>query len=190
MSVLGVILARGGSKRVPGKNLRLLANQSLLVWAIGCGMCCEEIDDLVVSSDDEAILDEARRYVPTIRRPPEMATDEASPYPAMLHALDETGSYDLLCLLQPTSPFRAVEDVTACIEMCALGDFPAVASAEDGVIAPNGAVYVAWTDWLRDGGNFDGPAVGRYYMPEWRSLDIDTEADFDRACQMVGQYAA
>ena len=190
MTVLGVILARAGSKRVPGKNKRTLAGQSLTMWAVGCGMICPFIDELVVSSDDDDILEECRQFCKVVRRPKEMATDDASPYPAMLHALDEMGPHDHLCLLQPTSPFRSIEDVMNCIILCERNDLPAVASVEVGKKVPNGAVYVGRTDWLRDGGCFDGPAVGRYFMPPDRSLDIDTEDDFEQARQMVGGWMA
>jgi CMP-N,N'-diacetyllegionaminic acid synthase len=192
VNVLGLILARGGSKRVPRKNLRLLNDQSLLVWAIGVGMYAPSIDCLVVSSEDDEILREAWDHgADTIRRPEELATDEISSYPAMLHALDAVEEhYDYLCLLQPTSPFRAVEDVEGCIRQAQKSDLPAVASFTAGGDVPNGAIYVGRTDWLRDGGNFDGPAVGKFWMPISRSLDINTEADFALAEQLMKDMAA
>jgi CMP-N-acetylneuraminic acid synthetase len=191
MSVLGVILARGGSKRCPGKNLRQLNGQSLLAWAMSAGMLSPSIDALVVSSDDDEILEEAQRYgVSALKRPAEMATDEASSYPALLHALDTSDyPYDYVCLLQPTSPFRTALDIEACILIAKLEEHPAVVSFTEGADVPNGAVYVGRSDWLRDGGNFDGPAVARYDMPASRSLDIDTEEDFRRAIEIMDGIA-
>jgi CMP-N-acetylneuraminic acid synthetase len=183
MSVLGLILARGGSKRLPGKNTRLLMGQPLITWAIGQGMLSQRIDDLAVSSEDESILEIARYYSSAdgfhiIERPKELAEDDVTSYPPMLHALDEMGAFDWLCLLQPTSPLRTPEDIDECIERVQDSDYPAIASYMEGSLVPNGAVYVGRTDWLRDGGNFDGPAVARYDMPANRSVDIDTEEDW------------
>lgn len=194
MTVLGLILARGGSKRVPRKNVRPLADAPLIAWTLYAAGWSRTLDRLAVSSDDEEILDIARLWgADAIRRPPEMATDEASPYPAMLHALDELGeAFDYLCLLQPTSPFRTNADIDGCVAWAMRGDgqaLPAVATMTVGEEVPNGAVYVGRTDWLRDGGNFDGPAVGSWLMPPERSLDIDTEEDWARAEAMVRMAA-
>ncbi len=180
MACLGVILARGGSKRIPRKNLRMLGRQPLIAWSIGVGMASPMLDGLVVSSEDDDILEVARDYgCETIRRPAEMATDSASSYPALLHALDCCEMpVDYVCLLQPTSPYRTIDDVDNCVALCETGEYPAVVSRTVGHMVPNGAVYVGRSDWLRDGGNFDGPAVGFYDMPEYRSIDIDTEEDW------------
>lgn len=195
MTVLGLILARGGSKRVPRKNVRMLGDAPLLAWTIVPAHHALSLDCVVVSSDDPQILGVAQVWgADTIRRPLEMATDEASPYPAMLHALDVLDeAFDYLCLLQPTSPFRTNMDIDGCVAWAMRADgqaLPAVATRTVGEDVPNGAVYVGRTDWLRDGGNFDGPAVGSWLMPPERSLDIDTEEDWAEAEAMVARLAA
>lgn len=191
MTVLGLILARGGSKRVPRKNIRMLGDAPLLAWTIVSAHHALSLDYVAVSSDDPQILGIAQVWgAETIRRPPEMATDKASPYPAMLHALDELDeAFDYLCLLQPTSPFRTNADIDGCVAWAMRGDVPAVVTMTVGEDVPNGAVYVGRTDWLRDGGNFDGPAVGSWLMPPERSLDIDTEEDWAQAEAMVRMAA-
>jgi len=182
MSVLGLVLARGGSKRLPGKNLRLLFGQPLITFSIAQGMTSHRIDELAVSSEDSEILDVARNYpIAIIRRPKELAEDDVTSYPPMLHALDQVDPYDWLCLLQPTSPLRMPVDIDECIDLAQKQDYPAVASFMEGSLVPNGAIYVGRCDWLRDGGNFDGPAVARYDMPADRSVDIDTEEDWEEA---------
>ena len=186
MNILGLILARGGSKRVPGKNLRLLDGVPLICWTIVAGQMARTLDHLVVSSEDEEILEVARDWgAETLVRPAEMATDEASPYPAMLHAMNamEHG-YEYLCLLQPTSPFRTHMDIDSCVMGALLHDLACVVAVEEGQSVPNGSIYVARTDWLRDRlamgdpAPFDGPIPCKYDMAPARSLDIDTEEDF------------
>lgn len=197
MNVLGLILARGGSKRVKNKNMRLLGGHPLIGWTICAARCAMFIDRVVVSSDSKDILDEARLwYAETLVRPPEMATDDASPYPAMLHALDsQEERFDYLCLLLPTSPFRTPTDIDLCLRQAMLGQEAAVVSVERGKDTPNGAIYVARTDWLRETlarGNewpFDGDAPMHYVMPPERSLDIDTETDFTHAEEWVEEWA-
>ena len=112
MRILALITARGGSKRLPGKNIRSLCGKPLIVWSIDVAKDISEICDILVSTDDPNIADvckEAGAYVPWVR-PAELATDTANSVDVALHALDwyeaEKGVVDGLLLLQPTSPFR------------------------------------------------------------------------------------
>ena len=190
LKILGLIPARGGSKRIPRKNLRPLAGQPLVVWTIGCAAQClmkGVLDRLVLSSEDPEILDLAEQYgVEAIERPKDLAQDTTPMYPVIHHALEAVGEdFDYLCLLHPTSPFRLPEDIEACVYSACWGDYPACASAEEDMAVPNGAVYVGATDWLRDGGNFDGLAVQRTWMPKDRSLDLDTLHDWEEAVELM-----
>lgn len=117
MRILVLITARGGSKRVPGKNIRPLGGKPLIVWSIDVAKDIPEICDTLVSTDDEAIAavcTGAGAYVPWLR-PAELATDTASLVDVALHALDwyeaEKGAVDGLLLLQPTSPYRRPETI-------------------------------------------------------------------------------
>jgi CMP-N-acetylneuraminic acid synthetase len=113
LRILALILARGGSKRLPGKNTKLLGDFPLLTWSVNAARGIPEVVDTLISTDDEAIADVGRRaggMVPWLR-PPELATDTAASLDACLHALDwyegDRGAVDGLLLLQPTSPFRS-----------------------------------------------------------------------------------
>jgi N-acylneuraminate cytidylyltransferase len=117
MKILALITARGGSKRLPGKNIKPLGGKPLIVWSIDVAKNIPEICDILVSTDDDAIADVARNagaIVPWLR-PTELAHDEASSVDVALHALDwykrEKGEIDGLLLLQPTSPFRSRENI-------------------------------------------------------------------------------
>jgi CMP-N,N'-diacetyllegionaminic acid synthase len=117
LRLLALIPARGGSKRVPGKNLRPLGGLPLVTWSIKSATELPEIQDVLVSTDDVGIADVARAVgasVPWLR-PPELATDFSSAIDVCIHALDwyeaERGPIGGLILLQPTSPFRTPESV-------------------------------------------------------------------------------
>ena len=123
MRILALITARGGSKRLPGKNIRLLGGSPLIIWSIDVAKGIAEICDILVSTDDSAIAEVARNagaLVPWLR-PEELATDTASSIDVCLHALDwyegENGKVDGLLLLQPTSPFRSSDTVLRGIEL-------------------------------------------------------------------------
>lgn len=123
MTILALIPARGGSKRLPRKNLRPLGGKPLIQWSLDLAGRTTGIDQVLVSTDDAAIADEARRagaLVPWLR-PAALATDEASSADVCLHALDwyerEHGVVEGLLLLQPTSPFRSRETVARGIEL-------------------------------------------------------------------------
>ena len=111
--VLAVITARGGSKRVPQKNLRKLGDQSLLERTVKASIGSSIVDRTVLSSDCPRIAKEAvccGCEVPFIR-PPELATDGAMSEDVLMHAVNNLPFFDWVLLLQPSSPFRTSEDI-------------------------------------------------------------------------------
>ena len=117
----GVIPARGGSKGLPGKNLRVLGALSLLGHAVASAREATRLTRFIVSTDSAAIAAEARGHgaeVPFLR-PPDLASDEAGMVPVLQHAvrwLESTGARpDVIVTLQPTSPFRVGADIDATI---------------------------------------------------------------------------
>ncbi len=124
--VLAVIPARGGSKGLPGKNIRSFAGLPLIVHSIRFANLCPEVTRCVVSTDSSEIAAIAKRYgadVPFLR-PTELATDRTPMWPVLRHALAaveqaERCSYDLLLLLDPTSPAREPEDIDGALRRLA-----------------------------------------------------------------------
>ena len=123
MKILVLITARGGSKRLPGKNIRRLGDKPLVVWSIDVAKGISDICDIIVSTDDVAIAkvcSEAGASVPWIR-PKELSSDTSSSVDVALHALDWyeacNGKVDGLLLLQPTSPFRSKNNVLRGIKL-------------------------------------------------------------------------
>jgi CMP-N,N'-diacetyllegionaminic acid synthase len=129
LRILALITARGGSKRIPGKNIRLLGAKPLIVWSLEVVRGVANICDILVSTDDSTIAEISRNegaLVPWLR-PADLATDTASSIDVCLHALDwyegEYGKLDGLLLLQPTSPFRSRESVVRGIDLFRLKNF-------------------------------------------------------------------
>ncbi|MFA5536727.1 MAG: acylneuraminate cytidylyltransferase family protein [Bacillota bacterium] len=123
LTVLGIIPARGGSKGIPGKNIKPLLGKPLISHTIEVALDSNIFDRLIVSTDDKAIAQvskEAGADVPFIR-PAELATDEAKGRDVYLHAMNWIGlhdrRYDLMMLLQPTSPLRRAEDIIKALEL-------------------------------------------------------------------------
>lgn len=121
-SVLALVPARGGSKGLPGKNVRPLLGKPLIGWSIDQGRASKYIDAVVVSTDDAAIATVARDHGAELpfMRPSELASDTASSIDVILHALntlEQAGRrYDVLVLLEPTSPLRETADIDAALE--------------------------------------------------------------------------
>ena len=123
MKILAIVPARGGSKRLPGKNIKLLGGKPLINWTIEIAQGIPEICEILVSTDDPAIAlvaKEAGANVPWLR-PEALSTDQATSVDVALHALDwyesENGVVDGLLLLQPTSPFRTQAKIRLGIEL-------------------------------------------------------------------------
>lgn len=139
MPTLGLILARGGSKGLPGKNTRSLCGKPLIAWTIEAALQCAEIDRLILSTDDPEIANVADTWgceVPFMR-PSELAGDETPAIEVALHALDSLqNKYDLLVLLQPTSPLRLPADISACICACRQGGAPGCVSITKATESP------------------------------------------------------
>ena len=123
MKILVLIPARSGSKRLPGKNSRLLGGKPLINWTIELANNLSNECDVIVSTDDPSIASlalKAGAKVPWLR-PSELSSDEAKSIDVALHALDwyesNVGPVDGLLLLQPTSPFRSLENTEQAIKL-------------------------------------------------------------------------
>jgi CMP-N-acetylneuraminic acid synthetase len=162
---LAVIPARGGSKRIPRKNLRSLGDDPLIAHTIEQADAASNVTRAIVSSEDEEIRSVAESHggdVP-FERPPELATDDATNVEVVEHALDWAESkgegYDYVCLLQVTSPFRRPSDIDTALERLANSaaetvvttspfetpPFWAVESDEDGFLSPYFGEEYLWS---------------------------------------------
>lgn len=136
MNVLGIVPARGGSKRIPNKNLYPLGGIPLICHCLRTAKKCSSIDRLVVSTEDEAIVEVAEKEgVEVIKRPVELAQDNTPTLPVIKHVineLDKMGFYaDIILTIQPTYPFITVDNIERAIKaFSGNGDFDSVTTVK------------------------------------------------------------
>lgn len=214
MASICTILARGGSKGLPGKNLRLLAGKPLIAYSVEAAVAYG-FDEIAVSSDDQDIIDTAMDFGATvaIKRPAYLASDTAGKVPAIVHAVERVGRFDVVVDLSVTAPLRTVEDIRGAINALTTANVITVSYAKhspyfsmveviDGRVikckpgeylrrqdappcyALNGSIYVWRYDRLIAEPKVFYPDTVLYEMPEDRSVDIDTEFDF-RIAEML-----
>ena len=220
-NILGLIPARGGSKGLPRKNIKPLLGKPLIAWTIEQALASKYLDRVVVSTDDKEIADISKKYgaeVPFMR-PKELAEDNAKGIDVVLHAIDwlkendKRKQYDLIMLLQSTSPLRTTEDIDKAIELLfLLKEAKAIVSVCEvdhhslwvntlpddrcmkDFIKPkimnknrqelpkfyrlNGAIYIAYCNYLQKRKSFFGKETFAYIMPREKSIDIDDKIDF------------
>ncbi len=201
---LGIIPARAGSRRLPGKNLRPLGGRPLIDWTLDAAEA-SDLDRLVLSSDDPVVLARAvgRPRLLALSRPAALAGDAVRNVEVMRQVLHDLAEpFDFAVLLQPTSPFRTAADINAAIDQCrrtgadacisvcvpekpahwlqqAEGErlSPLLANDPGRVFLPNGAVYVIRVERLLAGADFHSTPPCWITMPRARSVDIDDAGD-------------
>jgi len=121
LKILGLIPARGGSKGVPRKNIKILGDKPLIQYSIDAAKAAQDIDLVMVSTDDgeiAAISREGGAAVPELR-PKHLASDRSPTIDTVIYTLNyyekQGRHFDAVCLLQPTAPFRTVEDIDKAI---------------------------------------------------------------------------
>lgn len=219
MSILALIPARGGSKEIIRKNIKLLSGKPLINWTIETVNKTKLIDKLIVSTDDLEISEIAKKAgaeVPFMR-PDEISKDDTPGIEPALHAIKQITDFEWLLLLQPTSPLRSVEDIDGIISFCRKNNSPSAVSICEVSEHPyhmyhknkhfnlqpfvvdrpkfsgrqdfsplyitNGALYLAKVDWLLKTKSFIGSETLGFEMPINRSIDLDTEYDWNIAEQ-------
>jgi len=142
--IVAVIPARGGSKSVPHKNIHPLGGRPLIAWSIGVALATEEIDRIIVSTDDEKIAAVAREYRAEVyARPTHLAADESLVIDALrdlartFAAEGETAP--IMVLLEPTCPLRAVDDVRSCIHLLVDKGYDSAATFKEADLNPHRA---------------------------------------------------
>lgn len=170
MKVLGVITARGGSKRVKRKNVRGLNNKPLLLYTIEAAQKSRFFNRLILSSEDEEIIGMANGVEVQIR-PDELATDESTSLEVIQYVVAHIDFVpDIVVILEPTSPFRTADDIDMMISIHIGTDVGSVYSVNMGL-------FSVTLDTL-----LKGSLYGNDYIEIPSDLiDINTEEDFERA---------
>lgn len=186
MFSLGVIPARGGSKRLPGKHLRQLCGQPLIQWTLQAAKH-SELDAFIVSTDDAVIGEFCRQQgapVPFIR-PKELATDTAKSVDVLIHALEWfEDRFSIkpthIVLLQPTSPLRRSLEVNHALAMMDTFDKHDSFVTMSEEMKPNGCLYITKRDMLvMDRRIWDHSGIA--WVQPYPMTDVDTEEDLKEA---------
>lgn len=227
MKKLCIIPARGGSKRLPGKNIKPLNGKPLVFYTIDSTIKSNIFDKIIFTSDDDEILNLiSTNYSSTnlqvIKRPKSLATDTSKVIDTVLHFVDK--DYDQTWLTLPTSPLKTSTDFIKASELLTeqdnavlsytemefpptlglvvkhnniLEDYDQTNPWQKGnsrsqdhpqIYRPNGALYGAWTSSLTKNKNYYTGQTKGYFMPRNRSIDIDTQFEFDLASFILNQH--
>ncbi len=149
MNILAIVAARGGSKRLPGKNIKLLGGRPLIAWTLEAAKLSGAFHAIVVTTDDLDIANAAQQCggVMLHRRSAELSTDTATSYDVVMDVLNQyeaaNGEVQGVMLLQPTSPFRTTESISRAVHLFGTSKAPVVS------VCP-AEVHPAWTFRITD----------------------------------------
>jgi CMP-N-acetylneuraminic acid synthetase len=192
--ILGLIPARGGSKGVPNKNIKMINGKPLIVWTIERAKQSRLLDKIIVSTESEAIAKIARENgAKVLKRPEYLATDTASTQDVMVHALQNYPA-DILVLLQPTSPYRSEGLIDECICEFIKNEYDSLATGWicdykeygkntlprqqiEGFFYDDGNVYVINAGNILKGDRY-GVKIGRKIISRFENAEIDDDYDF------------
>jgi len=209
--ILAVVPARGGSKGIPRKNIRLLGGEPLIGYTLRTALDASIIDGLVVSTDDVEIADVASGYgVDVVRRPRELGSDSATTESVLLHVIDSLAScgkfFDIILVLEPTSPLRSVSTIHRATEMiidnhfnsllairetrenvgilkdgffrCIVPDAPRRRQLRTPFYIESSTIYAARIDWFCRTKTLVCENWGALIVSDLEAVDINTEEDF------------
>lgn len=201
--ILGVIPARGGSKCIPRKNIKLIADKSLLVWTIESARESNLLDRFVVTTEDLEIAEITKKYnAEVLWRPKKLASDNASTLSVLQHVLSKINA-DSIVILQPTSPIRDKGLIDRCIKKFIETGADSLATGfickfvecgtsdkrrQDikGFFYDDGNVYVIKSGLIKQGERF-GKKVERMIIDKEQNIDIDDDFDFWLADQVLNK---
>lgn len=198
---LAVIPARGGSKGIPRKNIRMIAGKPLIAWSIEAAKKSQLIDRLIVSTEDDEIARVAKRYgAEVLERPEKLATDKATTLLVLQHVLEEIPAQAIV-LLQPTSPVREKGLIDKCIrqfqrtgvdnlgtgficKFMAYGSYVQRRQDLKGFFYDDGNVYVVKASLIQSG-KMHGKKQGHVFTSREENVEIDEPFDFWLAEQVL-----
>ncbi|MFC1510854.1 cytidylyltransferase domain-containing protein [Candidatus Margulisiibacteriota bacterium] len=200
-SFLGIIPARGGSKGIPGKNIKMIAGKPLIAWTIEAAEQSRLMDHFVVSTDDAEIAGVSRQYgAEVIDRPADLATDEAATLSALQHVLTNIDA-EAVVILQPTSPVRDCNLIDNCITrfkerspdnlgtgfICKFMEYGSYTQRRQelkGFFYDDGNVYVVKSELIK-AGTMQGTKVARIETTKEQNVEIDDDFEFWLAEQIL-----
>jgi CMP-N-acetylneuraminic acid synthetase len=203
---IAIIPARGGSKGLPGKNIKLLNNKPLIAWSIESALQSKKIDRVIVSTDSDDIKNVALKYgAEVIDRPTHLSTDEATTISVLEHIIEEIPLVDSIVVLQPTSPLRDNNLIDNCIEKYESDNYTNLATGywckfkefgshnnlrrQDykGFFYDDGSVYILSRETIKKG-LWSGGNPFTFVTDKHMNFEIDDEVDFVIVEALMKQY--
>jgi len=184
-----IIPARKGSKRLPNKNKKMLCGKPMIAYTIEAAKKSKYIDIIIVSTDDEDIAKIAKDYkVYDYKRPSELAGDNVPMVEVLRYVIRQLPigypKDGRIVELLPTSPLRITKDIDRCIEAYMSSGFSSIITATKSInnsFRMNGSVYVTHVNIIENNDKEWDDNVGIVLMPNERSVDVDTQGDFEMA---------
>ncbi|OGZ64139.1 MAG: hypothetical protein A3A98_04130 [Candidatus Staskawiczbacteria bacterium RIFCSPLOWO2_01_FULL_40_39] len=204
--ILAVIPARGGSKTIPRKNIKLIHGKPLVVWSILAAKNSKYLDKIIVSTDDKEIAKIAiKAGAEVLDRPKKYATDKATTISVLQHAIKEVPGYDAIVLLQPTSPLRTGKLIDKAVERFIKSKADTLATGYickeyewgttnniprqklKGWFYDDGNIYVQSAEHLKKG-QWTGKKLEKMVIEKHYNFEIDDENDFYIVEQLMKRY--
>ncbi|XP_069764959.1 N-acylneuraminate cytidylyltransferase-like isoform X2 [Narcine bancroftii] len=208
--IAALVLARGGSKGIPLKNIKLLYGRPLLAWVLRAAAECGQFDSIWVSTDHDEIANAAIKYGARVhRRGEKVSSDSTSSVDTILEFLEHNEGIDVVCHIQCTSPCLHPHHLTEVVRMMKEEGYDSVFSVvrrhqfrwkevpkakrprrQDwrGELYENGSIYMATTELIKNSGCLQGGKIAYYEMQPEYSVDIDVDIDWPIAEQRVKKY--
>ena len=201
ISYLGIIPARGDSKEIPRKNIKAIAGKPLIAWTIEAAAKSKLLDRCVVSTEDDEIALISKRFgAEVIKRPAELATDEATTLSVLQQVLEMIDA-ETVVLLQPTSPIRDLTLIDSCIKkfeqnqsdslatgfMCKYKEYGSEVQRRqdiEGFFYDDGSIYIAKAFLIKEGTKV-GKKMERIQTTREQNIEIDDQFDFWLAEQVL-----
>lgn len=180
-----VIPARGGSRRIPRKNIRFFHGKPIIAYSIQTAIDSKLFDRVIVSSDDPAILNTAEYYgAEAQERPACLADDVTGTQKVMKHVLDHASAWGFACCIYPCAPLLVLADLIAAKEILIARNFQYVVSVGYPPLHDCGAFYFGRALAFRTEAPLFDTETGLYHLPANRDCDINTESDWQRALDL------
>ena len=218
LNVVAFMALRGSSKSIPFKNIKILAGKPLCYWALKAASDSDYINKIYVSTEHHKIKKVVNSLdfgVEIIDRPEELAEDDTKLESIIFHFLEKVVDFDLLVIVQATSPFTRGEDIDTALESFIENDYDSMFTGVlhkkffwtpkavplnynymkrpmrqqfEGVVHENGAFYITKRKILEKNKNRLGGNIGIYLFPPERGIDIDEPEDWIEAEKIIKKY--
>ena len=183
-TVLAIIPARKGSKRLRLKNFRIFRGKPLFYWPLKLSEKSKYIDNIVFTTDSESMYSKAKKNFKIIDyfRPKNLSRSDSLASDVILDVLKKLPSkFDYFIYLQPTSPLRTIRDIDYSLKMIVAKRGNTLVSVTENSKKPNGMIYISKTDFFEKKKSFYNNKIIFFKIPLRRSVDIDHIKDLDIA---------